>query len=112
VDKTIRDHAAGRFETAHDAGHHPAASCDRQGEHPSRHVTEKLYSELVVGDRVWWTGDLVQVVRRLPSQGNIVRFATELISGPLKGIPCYIAGLSYEPVRVDLGELDQRRACD
>lgn len=66
-----------------------------------RAIAQKRYEQLVAGDRVWWSGQLVEVVALLNDRSRIRRFKAEFISGPLKGVPCYIEGLAFAHVGVE-----------
>jgi hypothetical protein len=71
---------------------------------PVQQVGFKDYKDLVAGDRLFWAGQIVEVTQPMAGngtrQGNIVRFRTEFVSGPLKGLPCYISGLAYGSVQI------------
>ena len=78
----------------------PAAQMARDSAAPPPQVSFVNYGDLKPGDRVWWSAQLVEITQQMHGQGNIVRFRTEFVSGPLKGCPCYISGLAYASAQI------------
>lgn len=68
-----------------------------------RAIAQKRYEQLVAGDHVWWSGQLVEVVKPLKNFGfsHFRHFKAEFITGPLKGTDCHICGLAYGHVPVE-----------
>lgn len=67
-----------------------------------RQIAQKRYEQLAIGDRVWWSGQVVQLTEALNARGSVaLRFAGEFVTGPLKGARCFVSGLAYGHISVE-----------
>jgi hypothetical protein len=106
MEETLYDRTAGRDQVADEPGNDSDPS---RPDFAGRFLAEKHFGELVAGDRFWRDGQLFEVVKPVQTRGNVLCVKTEMLTGPLKGVPCYITGLVYGAVRIETDGADRRQ---